>query len=256
MFYRTTRGIEPTEKASLLYNYVKKAVDIICCGELKLNDTSDLIIGTIKIGVPTNICVAVVSDCIKTFHDKYPLVKIELVSKLLDDMILMLENRELDFIVDFLNISSKKFNIEKKYLGTLTMCLAGRKDKFPNIESESFDIEDLETYPLIIPRENSEMRNQLELFAFENDIIIEPTIEVSTQLLMQSLVEKGIGIGYFIKESIVDFLNDENVVIVNLNKELPKMKVNIAYIPNFLNNVADVFLKDVCNVNNFIINKK
>ena len=245
LFHRNSKGIIPTEQAKVLYPYIKNAIETINGGETKMKDLKNIKIGVIRIGVQTNVGIATACEYIQKFHNEFPLIRFEIVSKLLDDMIIMLEKRELDFIIDFLPVASKTINIKKHFLTTLTTCFGINRTQYPDVNIEHFNIKNLKKYPLIFPRKQSEMREELNKFLFENNIDCNPSIEVSTQLITQRLVELGLGIGFFIKESIEDFVDNSKISIINTNTKLPKMKVNIAYVSNYLNYIDTLFLDHI-----------
>ena len=242
LFYRDKNGMQPTESAKILYYYVIEGLNILKNGQLKMDSLSNLKVGTIKIGAPTNIGVAILPEIIKEFNKIYPNIKFEIVSMLLSDMIEMLEKRELDFIVDFLPVISQKYRIDVKNIKKMTISFVARKDYLNIGNKNDFFVNDLEKFNLIIPREGSEIRKQLNKFFLENNIKPSVLIEVSTQLLTKGFVEEGLGIGCFVKQSIKNDFNADDYFIFEFEGKLPFKTASIAYIPSFLSYCAEEFL--------------
>ena len=53
---------------------------------------------------------------------------------------------------------------------------------------------------------------------------------------MLELVKKGLGIGYFTKESVQKYIDSGRLYEIPVDVELPKTDICIAYVDNFLAN--------------------
>ena len=127
LFYRNSKGIEPTNEAKELYSYVSTAFNIFKDAEEHIKNLNDLNIGCIRIGTPSHIGVSYLSSYIAEFRKLYPGIKFEIISKSTKDMVEMLETRKLDFIVDTLPIDSKK-KVTKITVAKLKNCFAYNKN--------------------------------------------------------------------------------------------------------------------------------
>ena len=131
LFYRNSKGIEPTQEANELYGYISTAFSILNDAEEHLKNLNDLNIGDIRIGVPSYVAMFYLSKYIVEFRKIFPGVKFELVSKTTESMVTMLEQRQLDLIIAPLPINSKK-NVTKITLSKLTNCFAYNKELMKN----------------------------------------------------------------------------------------------------------------------------
>ncbi len=62
LFNRNTKGVELTADAIKLLYYIENAYNTLEIGLKTLKDSSDLLEGEIRIGVPTHICTFLVSE--------------------------------------------------------------------------------------------------------------------------------------------------------------------------------------------------
>ncbi|MFU2364041.1 MAG: LysR family transcriptional regulator, partial [Clostridiales bacterium] len=111
LFNRTAKGVELTADAQKLMYYMENAYNTIKTGFKVLNDSNDLLKGEVRIGVPTHICIFLVSDIIEAFNKNYPGIKFSIVNRSTTEMVDMLEKRELDLIIDSYPIESSREDI-------------------------------------------------------------------------------------------------------------------------------------------------
>lgn len=244
LFYRNSKGIEPTLEAKELYSYISMAFDILNDAEEHIKNLNNLNIGCIRIGTPSYIGIFYLSKFIADFRKVYPGIKFEIVSKSTQDMVEMLEARKLDIIVDTLPINSKK-NVTKVTLSKLYNCFAYNKNIMKDIKIKNK--EDLKNYPLVLPSESSSIRLKLDEYMESQNIKLNPILEASATEIMIDMVRRGVGVGYFIK-NVIDSQNDkDSFEVVTFNNELPAVDVCCVYIDDFLSAATKRFVELLTN---------
>lgn len=115
LFYRTLNGMVLTEKGKELLGYVEEACNSLRIGERTMMETNNLIKGKLSIGVPSHIASFYIFDKIRKFHEDYPSIEVSIVSRCTAELIKLLENHELDFVIDTSPIcgNEKELNIEE-----------------------------------------------------------------------------------------------------------------------------------------------
>ena len=237
LFNRNSKGIEPTLEAKELYNYISTAFNILNDAEEHVKNLNNLNIGNIRIGVPSHIGVLSLTDYINKFRKDYPNIKFSIISKTIEEMVEMLETRKLDMIIAMLPITSEK-KLTKINLNEVHNCFAYNKKLLPNIKIK--EEKDLLKYPLILPIINTPSRNKLDDYMETKSIRLNPSIEVSTTEVAMEMVKKGMGIGYFLKDS----LNKEDYEIVEFNN-LPKADISLIYIDEYTSIAAKKFINSI-----------
>ena len=244
LFYRNSKGIEPTVEAKELYGYISTAFNILNDAEEHINNLNNLNIGCIRIGTPSHIGIFYLSSYISDFRKLYPGIKFEIICKSTADMVDMLETRKLDLIVDTLPINSKK-NVTKITLSKLYNCFAYNKNIFKDIDIQS--VEDLSKYPLILPSATSSIRLKLDEYMESKNTLLNPVLESWTTEIMLEMVRQGVGIGYFIK-NVIDTQDDkENFKVITFNNDLPAVDVCCVYIDDFLTMATRKFVELLTN---------
>jgi len=225
LFYKKSNGMSATNEADTLYRYISSAFNSILKGELTISDMAELKTGVVKIGIPSYLSVLYLSNIITAFRKKYPNVKIEIISKPIADLLLMLQTQNIDLVIDSEPISCERTKFEIKYLASYEHCFF-TTNKF--YSEKSFCIEAINNLPLIVTSQSSE-----EIRLLKNavgNIKINPIIEAGTTESVIKLVKDDNGIGYAQEEYIKDELNNGSLKKLNLSFTLPKLDIYCGYI--------------------------
>ena len=91
-------------------------------------------------------------------------------------------------------------------------------------EVKSF--EDLNNYPLILQKEESNSRKLLDYIALNNNVKLIPKMEVVSQELITEFTNIGLGIGFVIIDLAKRNFND--LEELKLNKKIPNINVYLA----------------------------
>ncbi|MBQ4030319.1 MAG: LysR family transcriptional regulator [Bacilli bacterium] len=241
LFYRNSKGIEPTMEAKELYSYVSTAFNIMKSGEEHIKNLNSLNIGCIKIGTPSHIGIFYLSSYIADFRKVYPGIKFEVVSKSTNDMVEMLETRKIDLIVDTLPIPTTKKSVKKITLSRLQNCFAYNKESFPNETIKNVD--DLKKLPLVLPSATSSIRLKLDEFMESKNTKLYPVFESWTTEMMLEMVRRGVGVGYFIKNVIDTQSDKDNFEVLTFDDELPAVDVCAVYVEDFTTTALNRFIE-------------
>lgn len=243
LFNRTAKGTELTIDGEKLLFYVEGAFNMINAGCKTVKDSENMISGEIRVGVPTHIGIFLLSKYIQKFIEKYPGIKFTIVNRATSEMVDMLEKRNLDFIVDSYPIDSNRKDIVLYKLIEVSNCFVGN-EKYKNIVNEGIiNIEDIQKYPLLLPPKITSTRKALESKLKDRIDNSEAIIDVPTTEVMLELVKKGLGIGYFTKESVQKYIDSGRLYEIPVDVELPKTDICIAYVDNFLANAPKKFIE-------------
>lgn len=244
LFNRTSKGVELTADAVKLLYYIESAYNTLKTGFKILNDSNDLLTGEVKIGVPTHICIYLVSDIIETFRKNYPGIKFSIVNKSTADMVELLEKRELDIIIDSYPVETSREDITMIDLLEVDNCFVASNKYLSLLKKDKrISISQMASYPLILQPKITSTRKLLEKVMGESVNKFEPNIEVATTEVMLDLVKKGIGIGYFSRMSVIDEIQSGNLIEIPVEEELPKTKICAVYIQEFLTSAPKKFIE-------------
>ena len=240
LFYRNSKGIEPTLEAKELYSYISTAFNILNDAEEHIKNLNNLNVGCIRIGTPSYIGFFYLAKYISEFRKSYPGIRFEIVYKSTADMVDMLETRKLDIIIDTLPIDSKK-EVKKVTLAKFQNCFAYNKKLMGDIQLSK--IEDLKNYPFILPAATTSLRLKLNEYLESQNLKLEPIVQSWTNEILMEMVRNGVGIGYFVKNVVETQIDKENFEIVTFDDQLPAVDVCCVYVEDFLTAATKKFVE-------------
>lgn len=244
LFYRNSKGIEPTLEAKELYSYVSTAFNILNDAEEHIKNLNNLSIGCIRIGTPSYIGRFYLSSFIAEFRKIYPGIRFEIVCKSTADMVEMLETRKLDIIVDTLPINTKK-EVKKVTLTKLQNCFTYNKKIMKNVKLDKVD--DLKNYPLLLPSATTSIRLKLDEYLESQNTKLEPIVESWTNEIMMEMVRDGVGVGYFVKNVVDSQIDKDDFEVVTFGDTLPAVDVCCVYVDDFLTTATKKFVELLTN---------
>ncbi len=222
LFLRSNKGMELTEEGKMFYDYVKGALELINNAENEFTSYKDLSKGEIKIGCSTTLTKLVLLESIKKFHQDYPNINIEIKNDLTSNLIQDLKVGKLDFVI-FNESNIKEKNVNLKKIKELKQGFIYNKEYFDDNISSLYD---LNNYPLILQKSESNSRKLLDYIVESNNIKLIPKMEVVSQDLITEFVNIGLGIGFV----IVDLAKKKfpNLKELSINKKIPNISVYLA----------------------------
>ena len=222
LFLRSNKGMELTSEGKMFYEYVKGALELINNAENEFTSFKDLSKGDIKIGCSTTLTKLILVDTLKEFHEEYPNINISITNDLTSNLINDLKLGKLDFVIfNESNIKETNLNLEK--IKELKQGFIYNPDYF---KDDINTFEDLNNYPLILQKEESNSRKLLDSIALNNNVKLIPKMEVVSQELITDFTFIGLGIGY----SIIDLAkrNHPDLKELNINKKIPSINIYLA----------------------------
>jgi len=245
LFKRTSNGISLTKAGELVFYYAEQLCNIVDANKNLVNKIKDVEFETINIGVPTHIGTFYFIKFLKKFNEKYPNVRVNIINKKSDEMLKMLEKRELDIVMDtdINNYDSK--TIETYELLQLESCFVCN-EKFKSVaQKQKILPHELNNYPLILPGKTTSNRNMIDLFFAKKNTILNPLIEVNSSSVTKGIIKQGLGIGWMIKEFVKDDLEKGILyeVKVDINQVLTPVSIafNVKYNKEFVNEFIKIF---------------
>lgn len=213
LFTRTPKGVILTNEGQELYNYIKEGMTYFINGTNKFNSLKNLEEGIINIGSTTTISENYLMKYLKSFHDKYPKIKINIINDLTDNLIKDLRNGSLDIVITA--IPEYKINdLEIHKISTLhDIFVSNKKEKFNSIK-------DLLKEEILLQQKPSVTRTNFDKFIKENNLETNIKMEVVSHNLLVNLIENSFGIGLVTKEFVHDKIN-KTLFEVELKEQIP-----------------------------------
>ena len=232
LFIRSKYGVILTEEGKIFYDQIKTAMEIINNAELKLKEIINVESGVLNIGVSHTLTQKYLMPYIKLFHKEYPKIKLNIITGPTQTLFAKARNGLVDFIilnlpyvipVDFKTEILKE--IQDIFVAT---------DNFKELKNKTLSLEELNNYPLILISKGSNTRYFLDNFTGENNVILNPEMELASYSLVDEFTKLGLGIGYLTKEFIESELNNKELFEVKTTPKIPKRQIGIIYPDNKL----------------------
>ena len=222
LFLRSNKGMELTEEGKMLYEHIKGALELIDNAENEFTSFKDLSKGEIKIGCSTTLTKLILLDALKAFHTDYPNINIKIENNLTSHLINELKLGKLDFVI-FNESNIKETNLKLQKIKELKQGFIYNPDYFKD-EIKSF--EQLNNFPLILQKEESNSRKLLNHISIQNNTFLIPKMEVVSQELVTEFTNIGLGIGF----TTINLAKQKypNLKELKINKKIPNIQVFLA----------------------------
>lgn len=248
LFYRNSKGVKLTEKGEELLFYVEEAFNNLVTAERTMTESNTLNKGKISIGVPSQIGSFYIFEDITNFHKKYPNIEITIISKTTTQLLKLLEQHEIDFIIDTSPINTKIDNIIIQPLIEVKNCFVAKSDTSIDIDKIK-TIKDLANYPLVLPIKGTDNRKQLDKVFEKNNVELNNVINIHTSEMIAGSIKKDLGIGYIIYDVIKDNVENGEFKIIDIKENLPKITINLVYIEKYLTIAPKFFIENYLKIN-------
>lgn len=244
LFKRKANGIFLTNAGQIVFYYAEQLWNLAEANNNLIKKIKEVQIETINVGVPTHIGTFYFINFLIEFNRRYPKVKVNIINKKSDEMIKMLEKRELDVVIDTDMRSVNNNIIQIDEILKLEGCFVGN-EKFKKISEKGIiSVSQLNSYPLILPSHTTANRKTIDFYFKQKNIELNPLIEANSSSISKGIIKQGIGIGWMIKEFVKDDLEKGILYEIKVDVEQVLTPVSIAYNIKYVNEVV----KDLINI--------
>ena len=236
LFVRTKRGVTLTEEGKEFYKYIKHAIEYINNAENKFTDLINLETGSIRIGISTTLTKEFLLPYLEEFHEKYPKIDIQIDTNISTELLYKLRNGLVDMVI--LHMIDKNYgdDLEVIKCKKVTDCFAANK-KYKELIDKEISLKELNNYPLIFQPKESNTRKFLDDFTRENNVTLNPSMELAGYTLVVEFTRIGLGIGYINEDYSKDLLNSRELYKLKLKEKIPSRYIGIVvsknHIPRF-----------------------
>ncbi len=231
LFYRTSRGVELTQEGLKLYEKIKDPISSLNTCKATLDNST--ITNIIKIGGGTTLLKYNSISGIKKFRNKYPNIKFEITKGITSELLKELENNKLDLVLFNMPIAANE-NIMYEVIEEFQDVFVASYD-FAYLKDKKLNIEDLTNLPFVLQSSVSSSRKYLDNICKKNKIKIDG-YELESYDLVLEFVKAGLGIGFVNINHVKDAIKKKKLFILNINCDIPKRCIGIAYNRKNINN--------------------
>lgn len=227
LFVRTRKGVSLTNEGNLLFLKVEDAMKSIEQGEKQLERLSQLESGELRIAAGDTITRHFLLEYLEEFHASYPDIRIELANSYSSQMISLVKEGKADLAFVNMPLDDDELIIEPCF-EIHDIFVAGNDF----IGKNSYSWEDIAQLPLVLLEKNSSSRSFLEKAFRENNISLNPQIELAAHDLLIRFASINLGVSCVVEEFSEEELKKGVIKELHLNPPLPKRSVGCAYLKN------------------------
>ena len=208
LFTRNKDGVTLNNSGELLFNKIKKSMELIISAEEDLTSLNNMEQGTINIGAGNTIMQRYLMPYIKKFHEMYPNINVIVHTIVTPELIKKAQVGLLDIIFTHLpNNIPDDFNIIK--LKKLHDIFVVNKDS--PYKDKTIGKNDLKNLPLVLLPHDASNRKNFNKFCLKNNIIINPLMEIGNDLIIEDCALGGLGVGLVVKEYVQKKLDKQEL---------------------------------------------
>jgi len=208
LFNRLNNGVSLTQAGEMLYNKIKKSMELVISAEEDLTNLNNMEQGTINIGAGNTIMQRYLMPFIKEFHELYPKINVIVHTLVTDELIKRAQIGLVDVVFTHLpnNIPDNFDIINIKELHDI---LVANKDSI--YLNKQIHKKDLEELPLILLPYKASNRQNFNRFCNLNNIVINPLMEIGNDLIIEDCAYNGLGVGLVVKEYVQNRLDNNEL---------------------------------------------
>ena len=214
LFNRKNNGVSLNNAGELLYDKIKKSMELIISAEADLDSMNNMEMGTINIGAGNTIMQRYLMPFIKEFHELYPNINVIVHTIVTPELIKKASAGLVDIVFTHLpnNIPNNFEIIKIKKLHDILVV-----NKTSKYIGKTINKKDLEALPLILLPLSASNRKNFDKFCLQNNLVIHPQMEIGNDLIIEECALSGLGVGLVVKEYVQKNLD---------NKELYELKTS------------------------------
>ena len=206
LFIRTSKGVVPTAEGEEFNKACYNSMLILENGINKFMSQNKLEAGNLNLGSSSTMIRKILLPFIKEFNKKYPNIVISITDANSEKLQKYTKNRILDLSVVNMPIANAN-DFEIISLCNTTCCFIAPKD----FEFDYIDKDKLSNYPLLVQKRPSSNRDYFDQMCIENNLVLNPNFEIGSFGLITDFVSNGMGIGFTIKDFILDDIKNGRV---------------------------------------------
>lgn len=239
LFYREKNGVVLTKEGKELLSRISEGIKTIELAEKLAMQKNDMNLAEITIGCQSHLVNSYLIDKLIAVKKDYPNIHINIISDANStEMIRLLENHKIDFIIDIVPVDMKTHNtIITEELSTLQNIFISK-----NL-IEITDVKQLEDFSYIFNFDNTITCKKLNETLKQHNINLKCSIREDITETRIAMVKKDLGISYVMKDAVKDELKNNELYELKVPFKLPNQKLNLVYIKDTLTSADRQFIK-------------
>ena len=234
LFNRNSKGVTLSTEGEILFEYVSKAFIYLENGEKTIERIRNKEDGIVKVSISNTLCKYFFLPYLKSFHNKYPNIKIQIVNHPSPSTLNLLDKSLIDFGI--ISIPNDKTNY--KFIEIMTVHDIFVTSNRTYKKNTKVAVKEISKYPLMMLEKGNQTRLYLDNFLTVNNINITPEIEIGSMDYLIEFAKIGIGTACVFKEFVLNELKDNLLHQIPIYPEPEPRKIGIVLKKNISLSIA------------------
>ena len=228
LFVRRKSGVTLTPMGTLLYDYAAGALSLLNAAERRFGAYSSLSSGELSVGASDTICRHVLLPVLKTFHDRYPAVRLSVSNRVTSEGVSDLQAGKTE--IAFVNLPYPPLFEDSGIACETALPLHdvfAAAEEFHVPPGRRYDWSEIAELPLVMLEKRSNSRCRVDEFFSERGIVLSPEFELGSHELLLAFARAGLGVACVTKEFSGEVLGEGMLKILPTKEQLPERSVGI-----------------------------
>lgn len=188
LFLRNSRHISLTEAGEEFLPFALKTIQDAEDGVQRLHDLQHVKAGKLRVGVTYSLS-TVLTEGLLEFMKVYPDIKLEVCYKTVNELLVLLKERELDFILSYKPLFDAP-DVDSMPLFENALALVVSKDH-PLAMKRRINLQELADVPLVLPSHDLQARMMLEKLIAGKEVKLSSKLELNETNILLQMVSTG-----------------------------------------------------------------
>lgn len=189
LFLRNSRHIMLTEAGEEFLPFAMRTIRDAEDGVQRLYDLQHVKTGTLRVGVTYSLS-TVLTEGVLEFMKRYPDIKLEIYYKTVNELLLLLQNRKVDFILSYKPLTDIP-EVDSMPLFENALAVVVNKEH-PLASTNRLKLADLQPYQLVLPAVGLQARMMLDKLMDRKNFKLQSHVELNeTNILLQLVASSG-----------------------------------------------------------------
>lgn len=188
LFLRNSRHISLTEAGEEFLPFARKTIQDAEDGVQRLHDLQHVKAGKLRVGVTYSLS-TVLTEGLLEFMKVFPDIKLEVCYKTVNELLVLLKERELDFVLSYKPLFDAH-DVESKPLFENALALVVAKDHHL-ASRRRIGLNELADIPLVLPSHDLQARMMLERLIVGKDVKLTSKLELNETNILLQMVSTG-----------------------------------------------------------------
>ena len=248
LLVRDSRHVSMSDYGEQYLPYAKQVLKDVDTSTERMNDVSQLKIGTLNVGATYTFC-PLLADTVRDYMKKYPGIKLKIYCRSMENLMEMLEHGQLDVALSYKPLQSYD-DIDSHILFNSNLCVIAGKDN-PVAKKERIRLAELENLPLVLQAKGLQARNAFDSLLYGQNFKFDVRLEINDLSMLLDMVSRT---------NLVTLLSgatihsNKNFVAISLDHPHSEMQGSFHLLKGtYCKNATKEFLKMLVENNSFLM---